>query len=190
MEDKESRPSRSAGSLRHELSDRAAYTAPGWVCMGWNPRAKRNGLLPPSLTQKPSPTTSTDKSVIFANVLLSGKKLLLRVGCLPNSRCQQRCTHGHLRGFLGSQRWGRDFFLNLFFPVFNPPGPLCIYYSIQCCTFMGFLSIQASGSLNLYLLLVPFLGLFPSVCLSYSGVFVFVLSYYILLLSLRNLFVF
>ena len=68
----------------------------------------------------------------------------------------------------------------------SAPGPLHINYGSQLSTFMRVLSVGTSGSL----ILVPFLGLF-SFCLfilSNCKVTVFVLSYYILLLSLETCF--
>lgn len=60
-------------------------------------------------------------------------------------------------------------------------------YGFHSGVFMEFLSVGMSESLCLYVFLCLFLGSFPSV--SYSDVFVFILSYYIVL-SPRSLFVF
>lgn len=61
-------------------------------------------------------------------------------------------------------------------------GVLDLYYDFQFSVFVGFLEVQTSGSLCVYLFLVPYLGLF-SFCLlvlSCSNVLVFVYFYSIL----------
>ena len=71
-------------------------------------------------------------------------------------------------------------FLFLFFSSPTPRDPFHIYNGFWFCIFMGFLGVQMSGCLSLYLIRMPFLGL-CSCCLfvlSYSPVFA--LSYYIL----------
>lgn len=75
-------------------------------------------------------------------------------------------------------------FLNFIFFYFfyYPTGTLLIYYGVQFYVFMELLSLHTSVSLNLYQVLVPFLGPF-SFCflaLSYSNLFLLVLHYYIL----------
>lgn len=67
----------------------------------------------------------------------------------------------------------------------SAPGPPCIYSDSQIRVFMGFLSVQMNKSL----ILMPTLWFF-SFCLfllSNSNVIIIVLSYYVVLLSLRSL---
>lgn len=60
----------------------------------------------------------------------------------------------------------------------SAPVPLFIYYGFQFTVFMGFLSVE----------IVPSLGLFSSVGFVQFSVFLFYITFYYILLSLRSLF--
>lgn len=61
-------------------------------------------------------------------------------------------------------------YVYLFFLSFYPSCPLHLYHGFQLSVCRGFLSVWMSGSLSLYLFLLPFLFFF-----SYSDVLVFIL---------------
>lgn len=65
------------------------------------------------------------------------------------------------------------------FSLFYPIGPLCIDYGFQFSVFVGFLSVQMTGSLYLYLFLAFSCILFLSFILSYSNVL-----FYFIIISL------
>lgn len=70
--------------------------------------------------------------------------------------------------------------------IFPTTDPLCIYYSLQFCAFMKFLSVRRNESLNLYLFLAPFLAYisFWMLVLSYSDVldlFFLIIFYFIMI---------